>query len=258
MADESCVPDKPIKIALTSDLHAGISTNTYKIHEEFFDELNSEVWDVLVLAGDLGTCKHDHFRGLLRHVRKKIDRPIVAVNGNHDLWDKETYKWDHSFTLRRLLERNAQEFKDFNIHHLDKDFFYKDIGFVGWDGWYGSIDPMTNDEVWMPKWVEGTDMHSWMRHKSFRDFEKVIDRAEAMRPLVRKIVAVTHMPIFPFPGNISELHAGSITWIHGLEGKCDVLCYGHSHRGLDEVVAGIRVINSGSDYDKPKYKIFEV
>jgi len=247
-----------VKIALTSDLHAGISINTYNIHQDFLEELAAEVWDVLILAGDLGTCTFAHFESLIKHVRKVIPtRPIVAVRGNHDLWDKEIVRWDRSFTLKTLFERSEDVFKTYNIHHLDKNFFFRDVAFIGWDGWYQMANPMTNDELWMPRQVEGSPTHIWLQRKAQKDFYKVIDRADDLRPKVRKIVAVTHMPIFKGP-EISESHAGNTKWIEFLEDKCDVLCYGHTHHLLDMNIYGIRVINSGSDYEKPKYKIFDV
>lgn len=40
--------------------------------------------------------------------------------------------------------------------------------------------------------------------------------------------------------------------------KCDYLLYGHSHSKCDRVYNGCRVLNCGSDYDKPKHTLFEI
>jgi predicted phosphodiesterase len=42
-----------------------------------------------------------------------------------------------------------------------------------------------------------------------------------------------------------------------LRGRCDVLCVGHSHLHMDEKIEGIQVYQSGSDYDRSRYILFD-
>jgi hypothetical protein len=50
-----------MKIALTSDLHGGYSEKTFKIHEGWIEELMELDYEILILAGDIGTSKLKDF-----------------------------------------------------------------------------------------------------------------------------------------------------------------------------------------------------
>jgi predicted phosphohydrolase len=120
--------------------------------------LAAESFDVLLLAGDLGTTRMDHFKGLLRAIKEAVpDRPILAVRGNHDLWDKKKryYFAGGAFRdLRLLLKYQEQLFDEFGVYHLERGpFFVGNVVVVGWDGWYHT-DPPTNDILFLPDFGE--------------------------------------------------------------------------------------------------------
>jgi predicted phosphodiesterase len=248
-----------MKIAVTSDLHSGISENTAEIHDRFYEELNSQSWDILILAGDLSTSKFYHLKGFAKRIRKHISRPILCVRGNHDLWDKTIYN------LHKIMKDTELLFAAHDIHLLSNGNFkiINDIGFFGWDGWYQLLYPRTNDENYMPKFVNGKPTGAWLHEYEQKEFSKVLENIDTYRTEIvmtngiPKVVCVTHMPIFEHYTIQSEYSANQ-RLIYFLEDKCNVLCYGHTHKKMDEIINGIRVLNSGSDYDKPAYTIFEV
>jgi predicted phosphohydrolase len=153
-----------------------------------------------------------------------------------------------------MLNKGSEYFKKYNIHHLERGLWVKDnVLFVGWDGWYHNPNPNTKDEDFIPGGWHSMEVLARRAHKKL---EEVLYTLDAFPSKVSKVV-VTHMAPFDHPKIKGEYNANPV-YMDFLEGKCDVLCYGHTHRALDEVVQGVRCINSGSDYNKPNLAIFEV
>jgi predicted phosphodiesterase len=248
-----------MRFALTSDLHRGYSTRTSRIHQKFFDTLSRESFDVLLLAGDLGTARIEHFQGLLRAVREALpDHVILAVRGNHDLWDrrKRYYFLGGAYrNLSQLLAYQEHLFEKYRIQHLESQSFVRDGVFVtGWDGWYSDLNPPTNDELHLPSSVEGIPVHAWLNRRAHTMFDRVLQELDA-HPTYRRIV-VTHMPCFAH--ETTESLCANPRYIDFLQGRCEVLCVGHEHRHRNMLLGGIQIYESGSGYDHPRYMIFEI
>lgn len=244
-----------MRVALTSDTHSGASRETHKILSRFFESMEEDKeWDVLILAGDLGIATFDHFLTLLNMVKVHIKRPVVAVRGNHDLWDKRKYN------LQATIKYGSEKFAEYGIHHLESGPYIKDgVAFVGWDGWYNMFIRGRNEWNFIPHYTAGLHTHDFLKNREDKEFQRVLDELEQHKD--KKRVVVTHMP--PFKESqvwdpLWDEHAGNPRFISFLEGNADVLCYGHTHLAHEEVIKGIRVYNSGSDYDEPNYIKFEV
>lgn len=240
-----------MKILLTSDIHRGFSPRTADIHDKWAAETLAGLdYDVLVAAGDLGSSRKEHLHGALKFLRKVAGtKPVVAVMGNHDYW--------HSgqLSLSALHTQQQEWCREFDIHYLETGpLRVGGVLFVGWDGWYSEY-PGTHDANYMP---HGFD--SWHHLKELTAFTQVLDdvaAAKAGPDAPVSVVAVTHFPCVPH-----------LTWpeysanprhFQFLPGLVDVLCMGHSHKAVPDIVAeGVRLLNCGSDYDEPKAVLFEV
>lgn len=242
-----------MKIALVSDLHRGISANTHVIHKKFLTSLNETEFDVLLVAGDLGTSSNKHFLSMVKALREYVpNRPIAIVKGNHDFWDKEL----HSIPV--LVAEQAVAMNDLGIHHLEEGpLVIEGVLFTGWDGWYAQPEYSlpTNDHKWMPNNVAGCPTGVYLQDHSRKQFQRVLDELE--QPARARIV-MTHMPTVSGMLIGDERYNGPAYYWDFLIGKCDVYCFGHTHRAMDVVHQGIRILNCGADYDKPLAKVFSI
>ena len=242
-----------MKALLISDTHRGFSTRTHRIHAKWGEELATLDFDVLILAGDLASHKKHQFEGALRFFREIAgSRPIVLGRGNHDLWD-ENQRCLTSY--RNVLQH--EWFSKYDIHHLESGgpfWVGGDVAIVGWDGWY-AFRASSNDLAMMNRHVEG-DTWAWLQREAWHGIQSALIAAEDAKKAGAKVVCVTHFPLVP--GLTDEAWSGNFRWWEMLAPHLDVFCCGHSHRAVDTIVDGVRVVNCGSDYDDPKYTIIEI
>lgn len=245
-----------IKLALTSDLHYGFTENTTDILNKFFKQFKKDYkaqgCDALILGGDLATSKQSEFKSILKMVRRYFPtEPVLLVRGNHDFWDADkNYPIFHEMTMA-----HQKLFNELNIIHLDKQqVVIKDVVITGFDGWYYSINPPTRDQTYMHKTAHGAPVHSYLENKSFKDISAVLDLDLSE---YRKKLCVTHFPSFTENERYLKLCANPKYHVL-LTDKFDALLVGHSHQFVDKIEGNCRILNCGSDYDKPKYLIFEI
>lgn len=244
-----------VRFALTSDLHFGFTAKTILKHEKFFAKLALEKFSALLLAGDLISHQQTQLNSLFRVIRKHLpEAPIYACLGNHCHWDQKHYlKGRPDYKQLKIGHKNV--FLQYGIEHVENGpHAVGDVGIVGYDGWYGHPNPPTNDLNFMKSvWEEGYP-HSVLAKKADTDFLYVMD-SDLSR--FRKTVCVTHFP--PFVGDYRyKDYVGNPRHYGPLREKFDVLCYGHTHRAEDFTDGRCRVLNSGSDYEKPQVVFFEV
>lgn len=238
-----------MKFLLTSDTHYGFDKSTHRVHEKFLKKLSEQDFDVLIHAGDIQSDKQHQLPRTLTMFRNAIgDKPFLLVRGNHDFWDAEELTMDGM----NLFRSHEEIFSQLNIHHLDTPWEKDYIVVAGFDGWYGSLIPPTNDEFWVPKF-NGERCHDYLSKKAHKDLERLND----LDKQGRQLICVTHFPPFELHGTRSEMSANP-RYMDVITTKADVLCVGHSHQAADFRHNGCRVLNAGSDYNNPKFIIFEV
>ena len=256
-----------MKVILTTDLHEGFDHKTNRINKKFINKMAQEIVDdpdikVMVITGDLASHKPKQFPRILKMLRAKIHIPILVVRGNHDLWGRKEGKFDRDGkwiqpkfpTIASIYAQQDKWFKDHNIHHFEKDNFkIDDVLFIGWDGWYHSLNPPTNDDYHMTAYTEGIRTTEWLTRRAEKEFDRVIfDNTEA-----KHRIAVTHHS--PLPSDwLYRDHAANPKFLQQITCRFDHFLIGHTHQKTDMVIDGCRIINAGSHYNKPKYKIFEV
>ena len=248
-----------LKCLLTSDTHYGHTHKTHKRHEKFFEQIKKEDFDLLIHAGDWSSSRQDQFRRTMAMFRRELgdDVPILAVRGNHDFWDfkKGGRKMQRKYFLPELMRMHDEWFDEYNITYLGRSMYQQDdVVFVGFDGWYGSSNPPTNDGHFMIRDVEGCPTMTYMANKAHKDLDLLLQRDYSK---FRKSVCVSHFP--PFSGDWKgKGFSANFSFFQPMKDKFDVLCFGHSHRRVDREEDGTKIYNCGSDYDKPNYIIFEV
>ena len=256
-------------LALTSDVHWNVRTNTNEILGKYFRKLGSENFDILIIAGDIGSSRPEDFTKCLKRCREFVKQPIVAVRGNHDLWQDCKGKGSDSFTsvrekkikrkklLTSVIEEQNKVAEDLNIHLLEKGpFSFSDIDIFGWDGWYAfpPDNRGTKDDEMLPIETEGIPTDEWLRKRAHAGVGRVLEEIENSK--ANKKVVITHMPLFSITGR-QDIMNGSYSYWDFIKGV-DVFCFGHIHLKVDSILDGTRLYCSGSDYDKPATTFFEV
>lgn len=253
-----------MKIALVSDLHYGMDGKTHnkllKFAKRLQEAILKEDVKVLIVAGDSASTRQRHVKRLFELLREHISIPILAVRGNHDFWCGSDRQDSNIYvSLQDVYNFHRQVFSDNDIHHLDEPFEIEDVLICGFDGWYSSTNPPSNDAYWMPKQSgQGSDTMTYLTHKAWKDLQKCLDLDTSK---YRKKVIVTHHNVHVCyyhgaPG-MPEM-SGPYCFYDEIKEKFDVLCYGHTHQRDEADDNGFRRYNAGADYNKPNYIIFEV
>jgi DNA repair exonuclease SbcCD nuclease subunit len=243
-----------MKHILTSDLHSNFSKNTPRILEKFFNEMNKDIKEqdikALIIAGDLASSKQKDLTTLFKIIRKRIDIPVIICRGNHDFWDQDNKSIDYT----KMIENQSNLFTKYNIKHIDEKLVIDDVLICGFDGWYWKIDVNTNDRNFIPLSIEQKDPFVYLSNKAYNDLDCLLNEDLSK---YRAKVLVTHFP--PFTDNIRySQYCANSNYMLPICNNFDILCVGHSHRKNDFMEGNCRVLNCGSDYDNPKYVVFDV
>lgn len=250
-----------MKLILTSDLHEGRSPRSHKINTEFITKIAQEIKKdsnikALIIAGDLSSHKQEQHERICKMLRDQLSCTILIVRGNHDYWStldkRKVIKYP---TIPELNKKHEELYKKYNIHHLQKNpFVIDDVIILGWDGWYSSFDPPSNDDDHIIRFTEGIKTMEWLSRKAHKEFERLLS---VDTKGYHKSIIVTHHNPYTHDYRYKELGANH-KYLEFIVNKFDYLLTGHTHRFYDKLVKGCRIVNSGSDYNDPKYLILEV
>lgn len=242
-----------------NDTHKGFDHNTDSIHRKFFKEVAAQEFDVLVHAGDMASVKQASVKASMLQLRKAAgNRPVCLVRGNHDYWQGagEHRRVSHNIMLRRQRQWAA----DLNIILLDEGGTYEtDNVFIGgFASWYGTSPVgLTNDFKWMERLTpQLDDVDSVLRNCETFTLTNLMYQLEGKVGKTR--IVVSHMPIFGT--SYDQKYTSSFSNQHALRGNCEHYLCGHSHRhyeGSEEMGWGIKVWQTGSDYNKPRFQIID-
>lgn len=260
-----------MRLAITTDTHFGASNNTQKIHEKFLKKLMKESFDVLVHAGDIASHKQKQLYRSLQMFKEAIgERPLLFVEGNHCLWSEEIWGRKPSRIPYEEMKATQREwFSELKVHYLqDGSFSYKDEAiFYGYDGWYHILPPTSNDKNWMPRFAKQCPIDQYLSYRANKSLDAILSSAEEVRKENKniKLVCTTHHSLTPYRGGDDSM-GGNPRHLDFLSENFDLVINGHSHQEVDQIheyvngnsIYSCRIINAGSDYDKPKYKIIEL
>lgn len=242
-----------MKIALTSDTHAGLDGRTEAKHYKFWKKLGAVPGvDLMIHAGDWATNRQRQISKSMETLRKHISWPIACVFGNHDYWrDKED---GEDYGIGEIMALHTMACDKYKIHYLETGpLIIGDHIILGFDSWYRTWNPPTNDKNWMPIFHEGVPVHTWMGHRASQSLDRLLlTDTEAYR----KVVCVTHFPPYTHDRDYEEFCAPA-KYLNFLTEKADILCMGHSHKLDIQVINDCQMLNSGADYNRPRALIFD-
>jgi len=248
-----------LKILHTSDTHYGFDHNTAEILGRFFEHISKLDIDIITIAGDLISNKTSQLRKFCKLIRDRIDKPILVVHGNHDFWntDKDDrYKSPQHRDIESRILYSIETLKEFNMNYLRTPYQKDNVRFYGFDGWYSNTNPPSNDEMWMPKSPSGLPIHQYMSNRAFNHLYEILDDVENYNNTIN--ICVTHFqPYLEIEGTWESMSANP-RYLEVLKDKFKYLLTGHTHKELECNYHGMKIINSGSNYNKPKYRIIEV
>lgn len=236
-----------MKIVLTSDTHYGFTESTNAILAEMWAHIKDEAPDVIIHAGDWASTEHRQYIGALEQFRSFFpNTPLVSATGNHDVWCGE-----ESFStiddLYAAIQEAQKRFDVLTEYATDK------VAIKAFNNWYRTTNPPSNDAAWMPG---GRFSHHWLKSRADENFEHVVSYLSQQIDKTRIVVA--HFTPFNYRYGYTAM-CGALAPIDNLiEMGVDCLCLGHSHLYQNEIVKQCRVLNAGSDYDDPKYVVFNV
>ena len=262
------VRTKRVKFLLTSDTHYGYSPKTHRFHEKFLSELRDVIEEqeiaCVIHAGDWSVNKQDQFYRTMKMFRQYIDPRIdlVAVRGNHDFWDStDGYKVKSKRQWGQLSRLHKEWFKELNIHHLEEgNVVIDDVIVCGYDGWYGQATPPTNDKKMIVNNIEGCPAMVYHSSRAFKELTRVLNTDTSQ---YAKAICVSHFPTFggdwKSKNNPNDMmFCANPKYMEPITDKFDVFCVGHSHLHVDRIENNCRLLNAGSDYNQPKFLVFEV
>lgn len=224
-----------MKIALTSDLHYGYSVRSKNIMPAFFDMVEKEEPEYLLIAGDIISHDQKEWDEILKII-SRVNCPIGVVFGNHDYWNSQMNR-----SITNIRESIIEKLHRNEIRYLPMEpILTPYIHIYGFDGWYSADKPETNDDHNIP-YIEGVSPHVYLRYDSEKQMMAIPEYDEDVKQIV-----VTH-----FDYNGSSL-SGPMEWFDIIKTKTNFLCAGHTHKFRDDTIQTLRIINAGSDYEKPK------
>ena len=207
---------------------------------------------------------------------------MVRRNGKSyftgNCWDKESWnkrnkKFNKKISYEHMKSQQREWFAELGVHYLqDNEFAYKDEAvFYGYDGWYKSLKPPSNDNFWMSRYARQVPINQYLNYRSNKTLDTILMSAEEIKRLNPnlKLICATHHSLIPYKkvdGEVGDALSGIYKHLDFLSENFDYVLNGHSHQETDQIhesvfgnsVYSCRLINAGSDYDKPKYKIIEI
>lgn len=264
----TAVRTETVDFALTSDTHYGFNHKTHRIHERFLTILSEAVEadgvKCVIHAGDWSCNKQDQFYRTMKMFRKYIGEeiPIACVRGNHDFWDHvDGYKVARKRHFGELSNIHRSWFEEHNIHHLETGpLVVGDVIVCGFDGWYGRADPPTKDAEKMIDNIEGCPGMMYHSSRAYKELSRVLDTDISD---YAKAVCVSHFP--PMGGDWKNGYdpkdvsfSANPKYLKPITDKFDVFCMGHSHGHVNRIENNCRLMNAGSDYNTPRFLLFNI
>lgn len=191
-----------MRIAVTADLHLEITER--EAIEKLVAEIAGECPDAVVLAGDLGNPS-PLFEACLA-MFADVGAPVAVMSGNHDLWVSP------GETSTELFKKTLPEMtRAAGMHWLDgtEAFLLGSVGIAGSNGWYdysardhsrghsdAEILAMKEQFAWDAKKIDWPETDQQFAAGCRDRLRAQLDALEA-NDVVRDVLVVTHVPVFP-------------------------------------------------------------
>ena len=201
-----------MKILLTGDLHYGFSKKTTKILQEFFCHLSTLDFDVMVIAGDIISCRQREMSKCFELIRYYIpDVPILAVMGNHDCLDDKTEAYTKEGWKKYQDISLSDEVMGLNLETNEVEF--QPINKIIIKDHNGQMKVMNNANVDLMC----TPKHRILHQKRY-EWKTKFELAENLK---------TNRIYFPISGNIKEFKKWYVHDRHFEQQRCSYRLPGH-------------------------------
>ena len=260
---------KPVKIALGSDWHWGISKP--QSIKSTATKLALESSDVILMAvdacgGKIGWKGIRQEVELLRELAPEVI--IVYCLGNHDYWCRRD---NYTPVTMKDFDDNIKHIRDIfakhNIYSVDYDgiLLLKDVIITGASGWYSHPCPATNDHKFLPKEMSNVKMLEMAEKNLEANLKKLDSMLALLEPMgsvpFTKVVFASHFPVIDigtadWKGSFEEFSwSTSIGQMMTCKYNCQHFLCGHSHTRIEGIKGRYEC---GSDYYAPNWMIVEV
>jgi predicted phosphodiesterase len=262
-----------MRILQISDTHYGFNEYNVEMLSKGLSQFTDDDFDVVIHCGDWISHDPSQFKPFLELLRSVFKTtPICGVLGNHDLWGSDInisheviYNIFNSYNIQ-LLSCGKLELEKFNTV------------IYGFDGWYGSDDPSSNDSRKIKKFkdfgkkvnyqnsneysnsrINVMAAHMYLRNMNYKQLSGIVKNLDKNK---RNLIVTHHNPII-FDHSYMDL-AGDSRLLKPIINNFELCFFGHTHKYCDIIEHNehftkfCRLINCGSDYTKFTYKIIEL
>lgn len=255
-----------MKVLFFTDIHWGYSDKGNQKWVSYLENLKKEHPDAtVILGGDNGSNEIHHEIKCLSKVREIFsDNEIYYLMGNHSYWnnqgDGDTIWIDGEMRVlngaMNIHFAILDAAKKFNIKYLPDNPIVdreKKVVITGVSGWYETKQFFTNDCNHIPFF---NDSDEWLRRNCYEEFNTTLNLHEGWKKEGYKTIMASH---FHFHREIFDWKAGDSQWFGANRVYTDHMkftdenWYGHTHRAFDQVLDGVRYVNTGTDYAKPSH-----
>jgi predicted phosphodiesterase len=252
-----------MKVLIATDIHHGYSAEGDRAWEAKLQALWQEhEYDIehVILGGDNGSNDPQHEVDCLRNVQGIFgDAEIHWVPGNHSYWSR---RHDDAQATLNFIRKSTEKT---GIHYLaDEPLVLTEAKtlITGFGGWYSESPPQTND----PNWIgDFANSEVFLRDHAREGFTNATRLCREKKAEGWTTYVVTH---FPFFESVKKLDwkgrrhggyfGGPLEWESELHGV-DTVVFGHTHWAFHGLAQNgtTRIVNPGSDYEKPSVLLLE-
>lgn len=194
-----------MKLAWATDVHLDAVQPEQLV--SFGKDLVKDNPDAILLSGDISTGRD--IVGHLRMLQKHVQKPILFVLGNHDLWYSSIQRVDEELRQLCMSSENFVRLSQGSHRPLTPR-----TTLIGADGWYDLLNgTLGSGGVFMRDWVVIEDFLQTGINFNRREISRIVPLCRSLAKLsadrvirqaqtaigdgASKLIIVTHIPPFP-------------------------------------------------------------
>ena len=272
-----------MRIAVTTDTHWGHSEYGDLENLRMLGVIKYEKPDILIHCGDENSSCYPQRVDYWSKVRNIFPNLwIGAVFGNHSFWQgsfhnlllsvEELNNYRKPSNPEEIVNQNLDILKKYDISYIPNGFEFASskVFISGCDGWYYEDDSkLTNDSRFITGYKDVVTGRNWIIKRFDEQFQKSIAEVNEHKAEGYTTIMVSHFGMIKKAAE-HDYKSNSMFGNHDYMGanpkyeqfmdNVDWYFYGHSHQYYDDYADNTktRVLNIGSDYEFPKFQLFDI